>query len=845
MLSIYINNELIDLQGISNLNIRLNKTLYDPSKLSGSTSEYSFSFNIPTTPTNNRIFNFVNSYNYGLATYNATLYNDEILLFKGSLIINSVEDGYYSVNLVNIKQNTVDTIFGDMTLNELEWSIPFNGDINEANKQDKVWFPLVSYGVFQKSPYDTIGDVNFYTSKFKLDDYVRYYYETFSPSVNVLELVRRLFLQKGYTLTGNIFNDNHISNIYQSTYLSNKQVPTYNLGNENLGSIELSVRFDNKVDLTTGVKRTALAVTQDLDFPLDPIVDDFNFDKVFIYDLLSQGSVVSQDEHYLFDKGDNCIVVPSNGWYKVDLQVSGNIPSQTVAAYDKKLGKNKILSVNMGTDMPIEVQFIKNDSVELIKGAKNYDGSYTAYPHEQLFNSGNPSKSYKYSSTNKLRPISAEEPLMNNYGYIPKEGEFLAYDPYVNADFIAGVSSLSSGTPSFIKNGYSWNPSTSDEIKSKYNCNGYWQMLNSNTTPHFVQTTFNKQTTAVDSSAYSSTTSFGGHVYGMIYLKKNDVLTLKAVSRAWTAPNDNNATYQFNVSAVLKFKAMSPNEFLDIKWSDSSQFPVDLKLGEFLNNEMKASDYINNFIKDFNLSYKQDGSIIEMNTQKLTNSAYAVDIDVDKANVERLEIPNKVAINYNINTEEWGYELTIPEDKLNLSNWADYGDKKGYNVELGGIGDEQSITLKDSYTWYDDFELTYYQDNVKRIPITVKIPVISKYSYMIDGYSYEESMKVDGKTLPYRYWYRTTEPIGQVKTVQDKSVDVYIPTGSWTANELGYYNIPYYKVMLSLKCYLTAKEYEILSKGGNVHFNKDIYKVSKINGYDPTGINTTELILIK
>nr|DAH91230.1 MAG TPA: hypothetical protein [Bacteriophage sp.] len=33
------------------------------------------------------------------------------------MIINKVEDGYYQVNLVAIKQNTLEEIFGDMTLN--------------------------------------------------------------------------------------------------------------------------------------------------------------------------------------------------------------------------------------------------------------------------------------------------------------------------------------------------------------------------------------------------------------------------------------------------------------------------------------------------------------------------------------------------------------------------------------------------------------------------------------------------------------------------------------------------------------------------------------------------------
>nr|DAH91221.1 MAG TPA: hypothetical protein [Bacteriophage sp.] len=115
---------------------------------------------------------------------------------------------------------------------------------------------------------------------------------------------------------------------------------------------------------------------------------------------------------------------------------------------------------------------------------------------------------------------------------------------------------------------------------------------------------------------------------------------------------------------------------------------------------------------------------------------------------------------------------------------------------------------------------------------------------MIDGYDYEESMKHDGKSLPYRYWLRSDEPIGYVLRNDKYKTPLYIPKSTGIEIE-DYYNIPYYKVMISLKCYLTTEQYKLLSNGANVHFNKDIYKVSKINGYDPTGMNETELILVK
>ena len=846
MLSIYVNNQLLDLQDVSNLNIRLNNTLFDVSKLQGSTSEWSFSFNIPETPNNNQIFNFVNEYNYGLATYDCQVYSDECLLFNGSMIINKVEDGYYQVNLVAIKQNTLEEIFGDMTINNVEWSIPFNGEI--VNNIENVFFPLVSYGVFQKKPYNTIGDVNFYTSKFKLDEYVRWFYETFTPSVNVLELIRRLFKQKGYTLTGNVFNDK-ISQLYMSCNLKSDQRPIYNLGNKNLGSVEISCKFDNMFNANTGIATTAKCLTQDLDYPYLPVGNEYNFSKVWIYDLWSNSNskVTKQERHYLFDSSSNCIVVPSDGWYKLDLQVNGNIPfpqKRTAKEYNVKGDLvNVELENDMRTDMPVEIQLVKGNSVELIKGGKNLQGTrgawsyyWTAFPHEQLYFSKNPSKKAVYKGNRKgiLHPIDFDS---NMQGYTCKEGELLAYDPYVNSDFIMGVSSIN-GNPAVIKNGYSWNPTVSDNIKSIYNSDGYWQIIDDKPT---VKTTYNKLEGALQSDGFTSQYDFGGHVYAIVYLKQNDILSLKAVQRAWE-----NGSYQFNVNTTLKVEAFSPNEYMSLKWQDEGTFPKDLQLGQFLNNEVTVKNFIDNFIKDFNLSYRQRGKEVILNTQKLRDCSYAVDIDVDKANIERLEVPSKVSIEYNINTDEWGYEQTIPEDKLNQADWANYGNKHSFNADLGGVGSAQSIKLDDSYTWFDTFQLTNYykEDGTKGEPIELKLPVISKFSYMIDGYDYEESMKHDGKSLPYRYWLRSDDAIGYVLRNDKYKTPLYVPKSTGIEIE-DYYNIPNYKVMISLKCYLTTEQYKLLSNGANVRFNKDIYKVSKINGYDPTGMNETELILVK
>ena len=196
---IKVNGEIIDILDRNSINLRINNHLYDPVEINNTTAEYSFSFNLPQTPKNNRIFDYANILakpNKFNKIFSCEVYSDELLIFTGQLRISAIKDGFYQVNLVSIKVANIEDIFGDMKMNELDWGIIFNGapSINSYNEDyaSKVTFPLVSYGVFEKTP-DKLGD---YTSKYDLTD-AKFYYETFTPSVNLVELVKRYFNQKG------------------------------------------------------------------------------------------------------------------------------------------------------------------------------------------------------------------------------------------------------------------------------------------------------------------------------------------------------------------------------------------------------------------------------------------------------------------------------------------------------------------------------------------------------------------------------------------------------------------------------------------------------------------------
>ena len=933
-LDILINGQRVDILDRSSINLRINNVVYNPTEIKSTQAEYSFSFNLPTTPTNNKIFDYANELakvNKFKNTYNCEVYADGVLIFSGSLIIQSIKKGFYNVNLVNIKINTVSEIFGDMMMNELDWKIPFNGtgSINtyNADSSSKVIFPLVSYGVFQKKPASTEYDYNNYTSKFQLDKYNKWYYESFNPSPNLLEIVRRLFEQKGYTVQGDIFQDSIIPKLFMSTNLANDQIPTYNLGEPNLGSASIYTQFSNYVNKNTGEARYANFLEHSLGFPYQKIIgqnEQFNFPSVDIYDLWSDSNsaITRQSQHYLFDDFSNCIVIPADGLYKIKMNVNITLPTQTLKAQEY-INSDDTVTVNLNNslkdDMPVEIQLVKNNNeCELIHGPLQWEFTKgdrtkintwnTAYPHEALYGSVNPTvvnANYSSGATSNRRggtfdvprsgggtsgtgrrPAGNSNTGQSGYrggyrgrqsdaflGYMPKQGELLAYDPWVNGDFIMGLSTLSGGTPAIIKNGYSWNKSVADKYNARYDEQGYWRLDRKRTGTNYdyiyTQTGFNKNTLQDSPANTCSLTdkSMTGVVSGIVELQRNDVLMLKALTRHWTN-RSGDVYYNFDANVTVEISAYSPEsiESLDQEnrgWNSPTEFDIDLQIGQFLNKETKVADFINNFLKEFNISFVNEGKVVYLNKQQLNinGDTYAINIDDRVINsdgeAQVIDYPSSMEVKYKIDTEEWGFETTVPPDKLNSPNWKDYGDYGSDKIVINDRDDEQGeeVQLNTSYCWYDDFKIL--NDKDEEIG-TINIPVISKFSYMIDGYSYEDSMKEDGKGLALRYWFRGKNTGFSVLVNGKYPVNIYDTSNSLDGVQLSYHNrdntlLPKYFNLspdlsgnyVSINCYLTAQEYTLLKNGANVIFDSDVYIVSEIQGYDVMGLNMTELLLVK
>lgn len=905
-ISIYVNGNEVELYSQDDLNLRINNKIYDPSKISTSTAEYSFSFDLPKSKVNNKIFDFADVHakkNKFGKNYNCEVYADGILIFNGTLRLKSISDTDYKCNLVSIKQNKIEEIFGDHKMNELKWFTSFTGidTINYVNSNliEDYFFPFVCYGAFQKEPEQTYGEVNVYTSKYDLDNTMLVYQETFPPSPKITTLVKKLFEQFGYNAEGDIFSDEIASNIYLSEYLKDDQDPAYNIGSS-LG--KCTVNFEARNAYTSGTQSWShlygLEGTLTYGYvPNNQNYDTKNFDTVEVYDLWSMGgrmgrrewATVSSNNPWLFR--DNCIVIPSTGLYKVSLSATVTLESDRTfkagvySGYNDDLTEITVRSNNIfGLSTPVELQIVRNENeVELIHG---YDGTNkSVYPHEA---------GPEYFRSGIFRPGPSGSTGETADWYIPKQYQMMQYDPYVSPNFICGFSSIGNCV-SFMKNYNSW--ATADGlVTTQFQCMGYDKITgNPNGGGSLTQTRsdYNEQNSIgapVNNFARNSNTQYTARVSGIIYLERNDIIMAKAVIRQYQdSPNYDSSSgrgdpenwYGFNITnGVFTLEALSPNETYatDVStgaWGLPTQFDKDLNIGNFLNEEEKISDFINNFVKAFNLSVTQEGNTIFLNKQSMNLSEKKVPVDLDNrvdtrdSTSEPIDYPKSMQVNYNIDDEEAGFYYSVPEDHINDNDWKDWADRGSDKVmlnEYDDTADDETVSLNNSYCWYHDFNLHVYSANpgyedVETWAGTISLPIISKDEWMIDNYKMEESMQNDGKSLRQRWWFRNPADTSKwlIDNVYNRQIYLAIPTNTNSDGfELSYKNkentllTRYFNILampesnlISVEAYITPEEYMRLKNGAPIKVDNDIYITCEIKGYDPSGNNTTEIIAMK
>ena len=945
-IELIINGEALELYDPAKLNLRMNNVLFKPEEITSKTGEYSFSFDVPATKKNNRIFNFANNMSK-LNKFN-TLYDcevnvDGISIFTGTLRLSNSSESKYTCNLISMKINKVEDIFGDSMMNELVWKMDFAGTdtINEINSDENspVYFPLACYGAFQKEPYTTYNnDVKMYTDLLNIDKYNLWYWESFHPSFNLVELIRKMFAQKGYTLGGDILNDHVLRNIYLSEYIDGQQDPVYNLNRDSIGKLNVQGRFLATKYGTTRVGQSIIsdntAICRSLEYPkVEIITDEYDYAKAFVFDIFGTPCsktdstathyqpVCTNDYIYRKNRAETTgiIQIPATGLYTIELTCGIDLlkcysDTGYTYKYDKPKSNGAARAPEIEYDeitisdsdkktfdwMPVEIQLLRNtDEPELIWTAERYGQTegYTQYPHETKDNALMDAPVITTVTENtggrgdrgeSSRWAGSEVP--GNRFYVDK-GTTVAFDPKVCEGFLCGFTTANKSC-SVLKNGKSWDPTVTGFYQTHYRQAGYKKAVWNGSGYNTELTEHNLNTLNCPNTDYWSqnASTANGKVTCVVELNKNDILYLKVITKGlenFQTVNERGhvtktdwGTYNPEISYDLTITPYSPDIDRFLKATDMNYLPSQeikeagwgekLNLGNFLNSKEKMSDFVSNFLKTFNLQYNQIGNSVFIDKNKLDMVAQRNAVNIDnrvltaEANAERIDYPHSMEIKFAISDEEAGaYRSIDTVEHQGANNWKDYIDRGSDKVEMDTTNESTDSTVESrfSYNWYQDF--TYYDYNRQTFEengntVNLSLPLIAKdEDFIIQS---DDAMKHDGLSLRQRMWFR--QPVIEGLTFEmwnhDEEVDITVPTDEYYGvtlnfkNEQGSLLDRYFNIQprtdsnyLNVSCYLTPTEYLMLKNGAFVEFDSDLYIVSEIEGFDPTGSNKTELRLIK
>lgn len=699
--SIYVGGERVDLMSAESINMRMNRILYDPVTLLSTQAEYSFSFDVPATPKNRRIFGYADNlaitarFTRHIA---CKVYADETLIFDGTLSLSGYDasNKVFKCNLVSLKIYTIDSIFEDTPLDALDWYEPYSGatSINAYNADmgKKVFYPFVAYGVFEKDPYFSDEVADDYTDARELDKWCRFYPETFPPSLNLVETVRRCFSYKGFELKGDILGDPVMNNIYMSTSLADDQAPLYNLGNPMIGSVDISIQWKNGTVSGSNVTNKENGIIQSLNYPYFRVYniptsgggmavynnidgEYFNFEEIEQFNVMDGNGVVTENfDSYMYDPDEHCIVIPNDGFYKIELEIDAqlqNYNGNIVRGLQQHVDSSQTIAEEMVNipyrlkdNTPFEIQLVRNvlnsedgATIELIKGKYNKEyfrglpysgGSETqyrdwncCYPHEwrnpRYFRNpttsdaptaySNDSFGGRADSSSGGRGRVTPPGVMT---YLYKQGEPMAYDPVVSPYFICGFSTMSDGVFSVIKDGRSWYKGDPNRDESLYNSTGYQMASGGSNSYQLVDSSLNSNEYINAPNSYVSITGnrMKGKIYCSVFLKRNDILTLNMVHRYYDAGRESGSGYLpyeneyfTTLSARLKIDAFTPRNHEYIRqnglgYYTPTEFDTDLRVSNFLSSGTTMAEFVSNFIKAFNLDFYQEGNSVFINGGK-------------------------------------------------------------------------------------------------------------------------------------------------------------------------------------------------------------------------------------
>ena len=872
-IELYIKNRLCDINSPESLGIRLKRQFINPAELSVKDAQMSYEITLPATPNNNEIFSHVNveEVQGKFRIYeDARLYVDGILILDGKFRLSEITQDSYKGNLGVPAPLTAKDIFGETMMNQAgKWLIPFTGvdDITRYNTggHDKsvygeispCIFPLVLYGLLPK-----YSDSSNYSNKNIYDTSVNFKMDDFLPSVNCIHMLKQIFKNAGYTLTGNALDDERIKNLY----VSYKNPENYELS-WGAGLMKVEGKWGNLKDDTIE-KRYAQG-----EFPGNNKA--YISSNIFESNNISDLRITDSGSNIITSKKDQATKIlfkaPLTGLYKLELDVALKLEDKRKILGSQHMPRPSVSESTLNKSK-IEIKVVRHVSDYKKLREEVFDNSF--FKNNQLYESDKEGALY------------------------PREGGVNFIDPKQNSSYICGFSwgyekdfskafynpaSSVYHNPMAIKGGESWDKDIEGINFSAVESAGYTKRTGTGFTDvddlkvELIGIPEDKKTR----TKQTDNTNASGHISQVIWLEKGECLSLISTSLADLNPYailwpNHSVDFSLTLSPfkrnrnwlTVTINGNSDPEKKPMNWNDQSSFTAnEIDLIQALPIDIKINDWIENFCKTFNLSIinrVEKSFELNIKNNNLVNDLSQF-IDLDKKTSikllrnEPLRLPYLYEIGFSTDTSEEGYYSTM-EDEIDSETGYKTGEKivnsgkSGKGIYYTGSTESNKLTetFAFSYCWYKELE-----DKINKE--ILNIPVITDYEVWLgDIFDYEEMSEKSYTDKTQRFWYKSD--IKEVMINQERAVSIALVANKYNGQRkltLDYEDnkdsiIQNFFLLLTnndndytvVECRLTAEEYSKLDKT-LVKLNGDLYHIAEVDGYDPLGKSSATLRLIR
>lgn len=351
-----------------------------------------------------------------------------------------------------------------------------------------------------------------------------------------------------------------------------------------------------------------------------------------------------------------------------------------------------------------------------------------------------------------------------------------------------------------------------------------------------------------------------GQAACVVWLEAGELLTVSSVSsegryrrtgqRSTYGLVNHEISFDLRVQAFRNDEAwykvnLAGNGTGAMSWTDEPTFDTDsIDLVQFLHADTKTDEFIDNFVKAFNLKLSQvdDATFaLDLKETRRSVSTLSTPLDpvadiLDRAN-SPLGLPAEYRIGFTVDEDEQGYVETQDNGGGTYRTGAD---------DTTTIVEQKSTF---SYNWFKD---------ITQGAGTLRLPLITKSEAWDPLKPYAEAMAKRYTGLAYRFWYFDGLLNGSFSFNNAPLLLAKVSNEIPGTNILNYKNARFtlldnfFTVLINgashyteVEAYLTPAQYADLNGAIMAELNGDLYYIGELLGYDPTGRNKTKIKLIR